>query len=78
MGSIQPVRRVPYSLKPRDKLYFLHIFKTAGTSLSQLLEGRFRRECCRNRSGTGSRRRTRAVLSRGGPPHESRSLDTWT
>lgn len=39
--NIKPVSARPYRLRPEDKLYFLHIYKTAGTTLSHLLESRF-------------------------------------
>src|SRR5262245_54192798 len=44
MAKIKVVREYPHRLQPSDKLYFLHVYKTAGTTLSHLLERRFRPE----------------------------------
>jgi hypothetical protein len=41
MGTIKTLPTFPYRLGAEDKLYFLHIYKTAGTTLSKLLESRF-------------------------------------
>ncbi len=47
MIRIKPLPMCPYRLKPHDKLYFLHVYKTAGTTFRMLLEDRFdRHEIC--------------------------------
>ncbi len=47
MGSILTPKKLPYRLRPNDKLYFLHIIKTAGTTLMRILASHFdKHEVC--------------------------------